>query len=78
MSYREERYMDDTKGRVDFANWLKRANQICENMVGLSLDDLPDGPSWDSWDAGVEADIYVTEILSDNGYDLGIFESNDN
>ncbi len=55
---------------MDFEEWFKKADRICARLIGLSLDDLSDGPSWDSWDAGITPQEYVRDRLAEEGIAL--------
>lgn len=53
---------------ITYDRWIDKANAyIAEKTEGLSLDDLPDGPSWDSWHAGESPEEYAASILEDAG-----------
>ena len=51
-----------------FKEWLRKADRCIAAVCGLGLDDLPDGPSWDSWDDGVKPKDYAIMILEEEGF----------
>ena len=51
-----------------FKEWFRLADQFVEAVCGLGLDDLPDGPSWDSWNDNVSPADYVQMILEEEGF----------
>ena len=51
-----------------FKEWLRKADRCIEAVCGLGLDDLPDGPSWDSWNDGVKPKDYAIMMLEEEGF----------
>lgn len=39
--------MTEPDDRAEYDKWYRRADLLCTQLSGLSLDDLPDGPSYD-------------------------------
>jgi hypothetical protein len=52
----------------NFEAWYSAADKVCGAICGLGIDDLPDGPSWDSWDAGMTPREYVMDRLESEGF----------
>jgi hypothetical protein len=42
-----------------FEEWYQAVDDLMVQTVGLGIDDLADGPSYDSYDAGVTPRAYV-------------------
>lgn len=53
---------------LTFQQWFDEANTACESLCGLGLDDLADGPSYDSWESGMSPREYAEEILEEEGF----------
>ena len=51
-----------------FEEWYREANAACVALCGLGIDDLPDGPSYDSWEAGISPADYARDQLIDEGF----------
>jgi len=51
-----------------FKEWFRKADRCIEAVCGLGLDDLPDGPSWDSWNDGVKPKDYAIMMLEEEGF----------
>lgn len=51
-----------------FAAWLSGVDSILMAKVGLTHDDLPDGPSYDSWSGGSSQADYARQLLAEAGY----------
>ena len=51
----------------EFEAWYAQCDQICADIAGIGVDDLTDGPSYDSWEAGYSPCEYVLERLKDAG-----------
>ena len=60
--------MPDSNGSPTFEEWYAACDDICGRMVGLDLDSLGDGPSYDRWADGETPEAYVNERLDDAGY----------
>lgn len=62
--------MDETneEGRT-FDDWEHEANAACIQLSGLSIHDLPDGPSYDAWEACESPEEYAIELLAAEGFD---------
>ncbi len=50
-----------------FNQWYARVDAECVALCGFGIDDLPDGPSWDSWADEVPADEYARTIVREAG-----------
>lgn len=59
---------------LTYKTWLKAANRACQRISGVTLDDLPDGNSWDAWHGGESSDDYARDTLEEEGYE---FEESD-
>lgn len=53
---------------LTFEQWYAKANEECEAICGLGLDDLADGPSYDAWDDGTPPAEYAQDRLLDEGF----------
>lgn len=53
---------------LTFGQWLRAANAKCTEISGVGIDDLADGPSWDSWNAGLDPTEYVYDRLEEEGF----------
>jgi hypothetical protein len=51
-----------------FEEWFEAADTIMLETIGLGLDDLADGPSYDSYDAGVTPRAYVRQQIRAEGF----------
>jgi hypothetical protein len=68
-SARRENPTETNSNGLTFASWLALASARVETRVGLSLDDLPDGNTWDAWHAGEDPADYADQALEDEGLD---------
>ena len=59
-----------TADELAFQAWYKKATRACEAICGLGLSDLTDGPSWDSWDSGMDPTEYAESRLEEEGFPL--------
>lgn len=53
---------------MEFEEWFNEADRICLEICGLGINDIPDGPSWDSWDSGMLPRDYVVTLLEEEGF----------
>lgn len=53
---------------IKFKEWYDKVNVYVMSKIGLGIDDLPDGPSWDSWEGGMSPEDYGDERLREEGY----------
>ena len=53
---------------LTFKQWLAEANAACEEICGLGLNDLADGPSWDMWNDDCPPREYAEELLVEEGF----------
>ena len=51
-----------------FKEWLRYGDRYVEVICGLGLDDLPDGPSRESWNDGVRPKDYAIMMLEEEGF----------
>ncbi len=54
--------------RKAFDRWYTKVDRIVSSLAGIGIDDLPDGPSWDSWASGATPNEYAIERLQEEGY----------
>ena len=52
----------------NFEAWYREADRICSTVAGVGIDDLPDGPSRDAFEAGDTPGEYVDERLAAEGF----------
>lgn len=55
---------------MTFQEWYQAADRACEGIAGVSLDDLPDGPSRDWYDAGADPNEYAEFLLANEGWEF--------
>ena len=53
---------------LTFKQWYREANAACIAIAGVGLDDLADGPSYDSWQDDCPPDEYAEELLIEEGF----------
>lgn len=53
---------------TDFEVWYKKADMVCYELAGVSIDDLADGPSRDAFDDGATPAEYARELLENEGF----------
>ena len=53
---------------LTYKQWYDKVNAYVMNVAELGIDDLSDGPSWDSWNAGETPEDYAREMLEENGF----------
>lgn len=55
---------------LTFDEWWSLADESCHDLSkgAAGLLDLPDGPSWDSWNDGVRPKDYAYDLLEEEGY----------
>jgi len=53
---------------LTFDQWYTRADREVGRIIGLGLDDLPDGPSHDAWSDGVPPEEYAHDQLAEEGF----------
>ncbi|HUW03049.1 MAG TPA: hypothetical protein VMW08_11895 [Acidimicrobiales bacterium] len=53
---------------LTFKQWYAAANRAVSAVCGLGLDDLADGPSYDSWADCVPPSEYAEELLIEEGF----------
>lgn len=58
--------VDDERAR--FNAWYAQVDAVCTSIAGVGIDDLADGPSWDSWASGATPREYAEERLADEGF----------
>ena len=51
-----------------FEAWYRKANAECVGIAGLGIDDLADGPSYDSWADDVDPRDYAIERLEEEDF----------
>jgi hypothetical protein len=54
--------------RARYEAWYARCDRVCLSVAGVGIDDLGDGPSWDSWASGMSPSEYVGERLAEEGF----------
>ena len=52
---------------LTYEQWFATADRLCVEGYGLSINDLPDGPSWDAWEDGEDPASYLAELLANEG-----------
>ena len=60
--------MSATAKAQQFREWFAVADAECVRMSGLSIDDLPDGNSYDAFDGGVSPRSYAHDLLVEEGF----------
>ena len=60
--------MEETRNGLTFDQWLSRVNRACVQLSGLSINDLPDFASWDSWASGELPEDAARSVLEDEGF----------
>jgi len=61
------RYDLDENGDT-FDAWYAKVDAVVLEIAGLGIDDLPDGNSYDAWQAGGDPRDYATEQLAEDGF----------
>lgn len=60
--------------KQSFPDWLADVDDVIEERIGLSRDDLPDWRYWDAWNKGVSpkeaADAVLASACEDLGFDF--------
>jgi len=54
-----------------FKEWYRLADEAVAAVCGLGIDDLPDGNSYDAWDADEAPKDYARMILEEEGFPFG-------
>lgn len=52
---------------MDFTTWMIRVQEKIREQCDIDIDDLPDFPYRDSFDAGDTPEICADEVLEENG-----------
>lgn len=58
----------EPRNGLTFTAWLAAADKHVRALVGVRLDDLPDGPSYDSWADEVSPEEYAETLLEEEGF----------
>lgn len=66
MSVRAQWEIDDERER--FQAWYRKVDAIVSSIAGIGIDDLADGPSFDSFRDGASPREYAEERLADEGF----------
>ncbi len=56
-----------SEGDLTFEEWQIKARSI-RVLDGLTIDDMPDAPEWDAWNAGEDPEEFALGIFAENGY----------
>lgn len=60
--------MTDTRDTMEYINWINKIDQLLEDEIGLSHQDLGDYLYMDAFLAGDSAEATVRNILEQEGY----------
>lgn len=53
---------------ITFPAWYAIVDSVVLEIAGLGIEDLPDGPSYDAWEAGGDPREYAIERLAEDGF----------
>ena len=71
MTETQERNVDG----YTFGKWLSIVDAVLWDQCGLTHRDLPDGPSYDSWDSGMSPEEYALYLLYGAGFPMEMLRS---
>lgn len=54
--------------KTTFEKWYAQVDAKCQATIGVGIDDLADGPSWDAWNDGLSPAQYLRERLEEEGF----------
>ncbi len=63
---------EETRNDVTFDDWMKLVNRRCEQICGMSADDLPDYHYWDLWDSECSPEDCAQEVIENAVEDMGM------
>jgi len=64
-----------TDYELTYEEWCKKVNRILVSKVGMEMDDMCDGPSWDRWSDELTPMEYIEELMLDwNDMDRAEFD----
>jgi hypothetical protein len=52
---------------LSFEAWYSKVDTLLINTVGVGIDDLADGPSYDCWESDMTPAEYAIERLTEEG-----------
>lgn len=53
---------------MTFDEFKRHCDRICQNIVGVCCDDLPDWDYYGAWEEGQDPHWVVCEMLAEQGY----------
>lgn len=59
---------DINENGLTFPQWYAQVDRIVISIAGLGIEDLADGPSWDSWNDGMSPQEYAEEQLVNESF----------